>query len=639
MNIMIILLIVLPLIIGILIFFLKKLEYLLSIFTSLILFLLSINLLFFENRIVEIKWVSEFGINFVFNADLYSVFSIILATLFVLLISLYSGTKNLFVDNTKKHIYFSLIMINLGIINGIFLSTNLVTFLIFWELAGIVLYLAIRFLAKKDNEIIATKTLYITGFVDFCLLLGIIMLIKISGTVSMRPFNYMLNSPYTITMFIFLVIGALGKVGSLPFHTWIPSAAERVPVPVATYLISVVDKLLGIYLLYKICGEIFLLKPNNGLMIIGLITIISAVFMALVQHDLKKLLSYHAVSQVGYMILGIGSGTVVGLAGGVFHMINNVIYKSCLFLSCGSVESMTGNSDLTDNGGLAKFMPITFITTLISALAISGVPPLNGFFSKWMVYQGVVESFSKTHSLVPILCLIGAMFGSALTLASFLKVVYSIFLSSPLNKNDKSEIKEVSFNMLLPMIFLSVSCIILGVFAFEIPLKQVIYPILSFSNIITKNIFSGSWQPVISTALIISGIFLGVVIYLILSFNKRSRLVKTYLYGEEEKFEGTVLPGTDFYISITEKEPFATIYFLARKKFFDFYNWAIGLVGMISRLLKFLFDRKIFDLYYIGKKIVFVISKFLSSLHRGNLHGYMSWIVIGLAIILLFLLK
>ena len=117
------------------------------------------------------------------------------------------------------------------------------------------------------------------------------------------------------------------------------------------------------------------------LLVIGSFTIIAAVLGALVQHNLKKLLSFHAVSQVGYMVLGIGTGLPIGIAGGLFHMLNNAIYKCCLFLAGGAVEKKTGTTELSQLGGLARFMPLTFTAALVASLSISGVPPFNGFRS------------------------------------------------------------------------------------------------------------------------------------------------------------------------------------------------------------------------------------------------------------------
>ena len=152
--------------------------------------------------------------------------------------------------------------------------------------------------------------------------------------------------------------------------------------------------------------------------------------MALVQHNYKRLLGFHAVSQVGYMILGFGLGSAIGIAAGLFHMINNALYKSGLFLSAGCVEYRTGKEDIDDLGGLSKVMPVTFIASLVFAMSISGIPPFNGFASKWMIYQGIIDfgSGSGLPNKLWVIWLGSAVLGSALTLASFIKFIGGIFL-------------------------------------------------------------------------------------------------------------------------------------------------------------------------------------------------------------------
>ena len=171
------------------------------------------------------------------------------------------------------------------------------------------------------------------------------------------------TGPAVYAAFACFVAGAFAKAGAVPFHSWVPDFGEKADAPVSAYLPASLDKLLGIYLLARCVTDLF--TPTTGLyvalMAVGAVTILSAVLMALVQHDLKRLLSYHAVSQVGYMVLGIGTGTPVGLAGGLFHMLNNTIYKSALFLCAGAVEKQTGSTDLDRLGGLARVMPLTFV--------------------------------------------------------------------------------------------------------------------------------------------------------------------------------------------------------------------------------------------------------------------------------------
>ena len=159
----------------------------------------------------------------------------------------------------------------------------------------------------------------------------------------------------------------------------------------------------------------------------------------------------------------------LGLAGGLFHMLNNTLYKSALFLCAGVVEKETGTTDLDRLGGLAKLMPITFMVCTVAALSISGIPPLNGFASKWMIYQGIITS-GEGGGLSWVIWLAVAMLGSALTLASFVKVLHATFLCKPSVEIQQMDIHENRYSMLLPMIVLAVLCVVFGVFAFQLPL-------------------------------------------------------------------------------------------------------------------------------------------------------------------------
>ena len=363
-----------------------------------------------------------------------------------------------------------------------------------------------------------------------------------------------------------------------------------------------IDKILGIYLLYILSTKIFVIDQALGivLMTLGAVTIIFAVMMALIQHDLPQLLSYHAVSQVGYMILGIGTMTPIGIAGGIFHMLNNSIYKSCLFLCGGSVEYKTGSQDLESLGGLAKAMPATFFAFIICTLSISGVPPFNGFISKWMIYQGVLE----TKYVASFFFLIAAMFGSALTLASFIKVLFSIFLGSK-SKITKSINKDSGFFMKVTMVVLALLCIVFGVF-FNFILTNFIYPALNIS--VT---YSGIFNSLIATGLIILGLLLGFFIYKIGKTAKYSKKVSTFIGGEIIEEEASRVPGTEFYNTIKSITPLGNIYKTQEK------GW--------------------FDLYKIFTKLGYGVTFVLRILHNGFLPFYLAWTLLGAAILTILL--
>jgi len=371
---------------------------------------------------------------------------------------------------------------------------------------------------------------------------------------------------------------------------------------------AAIDKLLGIYLLVIIVREIFILKSaalSIILAIIGAATVIIAVMIAMVQHNLKKLLSYHAISQVGYMVLGIATGTPVGIAGGVFHMLNNAIYKCCLFLCGGAVEQAAGTPEMDKLGGLGKKMPITFAACLIAALSISGIPPFNGFVSKWMVYQGVIQMGTAqtggAAKLWPI-WLTCAMFGSALTLASFVKLIHSIFLSRL--PSELKDVKEVSLSMKVPMVILASLCVFFGIF-YHVPLKMFIYPAL---NIEPGTAIFGTWESGLATVLIIIGIIIGWFILAAGWLSKKVRTVPTWYCGEVQDNERMIIPGTHFYKTVSSMRGLKQLYTGQEKSYFDLYNQS-GRLGL-------------------------ALTEFLRWLHSGILPTYLTWVTLGLLVIL-----
>ena len=256
------------------------------------------------------------------------------------------------------------------------------------------------------------------------------------------------------------MIGAISKAGSMPFHSWIPDAALDAPLTFMAFVPAALEKLLGIYFLARDLPRLLRHRaraPGFSLlmMIVGCATIILAVGMALVQKNYKKLLSYHAISQVGYMILGIGTALPVGIVGGLFHMINHAMYKSGLFLTAGSVEKQAGTTDLEKLGGLARRMPVTFACFLVTAASISGVPPFNGFFSKELVYDGALERGWIFYAL--------ALLGSFLTAASFLKLGHAAYLGQALARRTRRSRKRPG-RCSCPMLAIAALCVLFGVY-------------------------------------------------------------------------------------------------------------------------------------------------------------------------------
>ncbi len=496
---------------------------------------------------------------------------------------------------------------------GAILANNLLFFLICWEVVTVMLFLLVNLGKEPAASKGAMKSFVMLGFADCAMLLGIVLLIAEAGTWSMDRIHVEVGTAQSYIAYLLLLVGALAKAGAMPLHTWIPAASEGAPLTVMALLPASLDKLLGIYLLALISLRMFVIDDALRLllMVIGAVTILGAVMMAMVQHDLRRLLSFHAVSQVGYMVLGIGTGALVGIAGGLFHMLNHAVYKSCLFLTAGSVEKRAGTTELDRLGGLGKVMPATFFATLVAALAISGVPPLNGFVSKWMVYQGVLAS---GRSIMPLL-LVAAIFGSALTLASFIKVIHSVFLGAKPPELERPEVTEVSWRMWGPTATLALICILFGVWA-QWPLGQLIAPAIleltgdveTFSAgwgpiVVGK---TGFWSPTLATLLILVGIIIGVGFYLI-GRGFKVREVPTFIGGESVTDDRSRLSGTGFYNSIHELPVIETMYRDA--------------------------DSGAYDVYHLGGRYGGRVVELLRRLHSGVLPVYVGWCVVGVVLV------
>lgn len=509
------------------------------------------------------------------------------------------------------------------------LAGNLLVLLVGWEIVTLMLFLMIN-QGRANAKAGGAKTYGMLGFADACLLLAIALLVSMPGGTRNLSLTTVAGSVAGMgamgyVVYVLLLVAGFAKAGAIPLHSWIPAAAQDAPTPVMAYLPAAVDKLLGIYLLAVVSLRLF--KPDPAMqvvmMVVGGVTILAAVLMAMMQHNLKKLLSFHAVSQVGYMVLGIGTGTTIGVIGGLFHMINNAIYKSSLFLMSGSVGRAAGSDELEDMGGLARALPITFVSGAIAAAAISGVPPFNGFVSKWLIYQGTLQI--ANHGLAVALVVV-AVFGSALTLASFVKVIYSAFLSpAPKVVGLPRPRPRESFFLAAPMVVLAAACVFLGLFP-----GAMINPVLSravrgagttgealaagdwWEGVRTGSL--GMWSPTQATWLMLIGLVLGAIFVWVSTRKKKVRVVRPFLGGEvpgpaDDRFR---VPGTDFYETISKLPLVGPLLAHGQNEAMDLYHWS----GRYGR--------------------TFV--EMLRSQHTGLLGLYVAWCVIGLTGTLVYLL-
>jgi len=552
---------------------LKGIKEIISTTASLVFIIFAIQVFSLPDQLIRIPWFEISSLDFGFDFRLYhfSRFLLLFIGLFTFLTVLYSISY--FKGNYPSHLYYSFLMFTLSGAALIILADNFFILLLGWEIVTLLLFFLIAMGQGKPAAMAAGKAFAILGFTDVALLFGVIALPIVYGTWNISSLNIEIGSTISIVIFLLLFVAAIAKAGAVPFHSWIPDAAKAAPLPVIALLPAALDKLLGIYLLARLTLDVFQINQTmrSLMLIIGAITIISANLMALIQSDIKKFLGFATITQMGFMLLGFGSGTTIGILGGLFHMLNHAIYKILLFFGFGVVEKETGTSDLNKLGGLAKSMPFTFTFLTIGIFAASGIPPFNAFVSKWMIYQSILDAGQP-------LFLIIAMFGSALTLATFLKVWFGTFMGpapGSLSKKVKDGTILTRFTLLVPGLL----CIIFGIAA-QLPINTFISPILKIhlSKIpATINLGTAFYNPTLATILLLAGF-------------EKEKLVIDHFYEtmQKMKFLGGVL-----------REG----------------------------------GKGVTDVYNLSSNLGLVVVNVLKKMHDGVLSTYLAWCIIGLGII------
>ncbi len=567
--------------------------------------LLAAAALYGKNLDCLLPWAG-FGISFSLRLYAFSGFILLATACFGFLIMIYSSV--FLFDKKYSKLFYSYFLIMIGFVNGAVLANNLILMLFFWEGTLLTIFGMIA-LGNKAAFKTATKAFIIIGLSDLCMMVGIAICGQMAGTFEISKINIPVTGIGGVA-FLLMMIGAIAKGGSMPFHSWIPDAAIDAPLPFMAILPAAVEKLLGIYFLTRISLDIFKMAPNSWasytLMIIGSITIVLAVMMALVQKDFKRLLSYHAISQLGYMILGIGTLVPVGIVGGIFHMLNNAMYKSCLFLTGGAVEKEAGTTDLEKLGGIGARMPVTFACFIITALSISGVPPFNGFFSKELVYDGALERGRIFY--------LAAVIGSFFTAASFLKLGHAAFLGRLSERN--RGVKEVAWPMLVPMVVIAAGCVLFGIYN-AFPLNRLIQPALGAR--FEGGNFAG-FPPNTLLVIITVAVLIGALL--------------NHLYGVKKTGSGLKAIDHIHYAPVL-----SGIYRRAEKGHFDPYNIWWNIVNIFASLASRC-DKAIDWIYNdLAVEIGDVFSAAAKRLHNGNYRSYIAWSLAAATTIIFFLLK
>lgn len=365
--------------------------------------------------------------------------------------------------------YYTLLCLLCAGMSGVVLTGDLFNLFVFTEVTAFSAIGLVAFRGDRNALAAAFNYLVIISLATVLILIAIMLLYGETGTLNMAHVAAKMPWNFTVQVALGLFVAGFAiEAAFFPVYNWLPDAHGGAPSSISAMLSGAIVKM-GVYSFLRILFTVYGASGPSGLFLtMGLASMFTGVTLALIQTDFKRLLAYHTVSQMGYIIFGIGIGTYLGIAGGLFHLLNHAIFKGLLFLTAGAVLYRTGTKDLNRLGGLARNMPITAFAFAVGALSISGIPPFNGFASKWILYNA---SFAYN----PLFTVV-AVFASALTLASFMKVFHAVFLGN--RPKELEGVKEVPVSMAAPMVLLALLCIAIGLFP-DVLLDNVIYPAVS----------------------------------------------------------------------------------------------------------------------------------------------------------------
>jgi len=379
--------------------------------------------------------------------------------------------------------YTLLLLLTVGMF-GIEFTGDIFNFFVFLEIASIASVALIAFRSNLSGEPAEAgfKYMVVSSIAALMVLFAVGLFYGQYDVLNMATIASVMQFTQLDKIALILLVTVLAmKAGSVPMHMWTPDAYSEAPAPITMILVAASQA--SLYALFRVTFSLYNITLNTVvigwiIIILGVLSMFIGVTMAIIQKDIKRLMAYHAISQTGYMLLGVGVGLAVlanpvalesfgikAMEGGIFHIMNHAMYKGLLFLTAGALFYRTGTRDLNKMGGLAHKMSYTTVFFIIGAAAIAGIPPFNGFASKLIIYESVYQ-FNPLLSII-------AMLVSILTLASFVKVFHSAFLGPKLEQYQKVE--EVPKSMVVAMATLACIIVFFGLFP-DVIVDNLVHP-------------------------------------------------------------------------------------------------------------------------------------------------------------------
>lgn len=412
-----------------------------------------------QGFVVEaLPWIQEIQTFFGFRLDGVSLPLALLTTFIGVLVAIYSIGYMEKEHNPMVYNIYILLFVT-GILN-VFLSIDLIMFYLFWEFMLIPSFFLISEWGTGKSTRIAIKYFIITHIGALSLLIGIILLRINAGTTELDRLRSiiadgLISQEVMLTSTVLMSLGFAVKMAVFPLHIWLPDAHAEAPTPISVLLSGLMVKTgaYGFLRLSLIISPETLSAISLPALIIAVVTMIYGGLMALAQHDIKRLLAYSTISQMGYIAFGFSGLSPLGFLGSFFHVIFHGISKSALFMAAGIIMKRTGLRDLRELTGQGRQMPLTALAFAISAFTLAGIPPLGGFLSEWMIFSGGFSSGQYFLSIIAVL-------QSVLTITYYLIPMARLFL----NKAPYIELQKSSILMVLPMFLLTALNLILPFF-------------------------------------------------------------------------------------------------------------------------------------------------------------------------------
>ena len=340
---------------------------------------------------VTVQYAVPLGLDYVLVADQLAIFMAMVSSFIGAVIVLYSFGYISHYPNQNE--YYVMVVLFIGSMMGIVFAGNLILMFVFWEITAITSWRLIGFYRDRPIVLKADKSFLVTVFGALVMLLGFIMLWADAGTFDLAGIReYLQQKPVRDIIVVLILFGILSKSATLPMHTWLPDAGVA-PSPVTALLHAAVLVKIGVYVYARLFCATFHVSEvwNTAVPVIAGASAIIAACAALIDKDLKRIIAYSTISQIGFIFLGLASGSPIGVAGALLYILMHGLAKAGLFLCAGIVEQNAHEKDITKLGGLYRTMPVTAVAFLLCSFSVMGIPPFGGFFSKYMVIAGTVN--------------------------------------------------------------------------------------------------------------------------------------------------------------------------------------------------------------------------------------------------------